>query len=49
MPQQGHKIFLLSGSLAPLVRAISARLPVPRQNITVCATELEIRAAGGPV
>jgi phosphoserine phosphatase len=38
---QGHRIFLLSGSLAPLVRAIASRLPAPPQSITVCATELE--------
>jgi fatty acyl-CoA reductase len=38
---QGHRIFLLSGSLAPLVRAIASRLPAQSQSITVCATELE--------
>lgn len=38
---RGHKIFLLSGSLGPLVRAIATRLPVPSEVITVSATELE--------
>ena len=36
---QGHRIFLVSGTLAPLAFGIAQRLPVPTE---VCATELEI-------
>jgi HAD superfamily hydrolase (TIGR01490 family) len=35
---QGHRIFLVSGTLAPLAFGIAQRLPVPAE---VCATELE--------
>lgn len=37
--EQGHRIFLVSGSLAPLVRDAVRRLPV---RVEVCATELEV-------
>ena len=37
--EQGHRIFLVSGSLAPLVRGAARRLPV---RVEVCATELEV-------
>jgi len=36
---QGHRIFLVSGTLAPLALEIAQRLPVPTE---VCATELEV-------
>ena len=41
---EGHRIFFLSGSLAPLVRAVIRLLPLPSEQIIVCATELESRA-----
>jgi HAD superfamily hydrolase (TIGR01490 family) len=36
--QQGHQIFLLSGTLQPLASALARIIPVP---VKVCATELE--------
>jgi HAD superfamily phosphoserine phosphatase-like hydrolase len=36
---QQHRIFLLSGTLAPLARAIAPQLPCP---VEICATELEV-------
>ena len=39
---QGHKIFLISGTLAPLTEAVARQLP---PEVTTCATQLE--AAGG--
>lgn len=36
---QGHRIFLVSGTLAPLALGTAQRLPVPA---TACATELEL-------
>jgi HAD superfamily hydrolase (TIGR01490 family) len=37
---QGHRVFLVSGTLGPLARAAAHRLPGP---IEVCASELEAR------
>jgi HAD superfamily phosphoserine phosphatase-like hydrolase len=37
---QQHQIFLVTGTLAPLARAIVRQLPCP---VEVCATELELR------
>ena len=37
---QGHRVFLVSGTLGPLARAASCRLPGP---IEACASELEAR------
>jgi HAD superfamily hydrolase (TIGR01490 family) len=37
---QQHQIFLVTGTLAPLARAIVRQLPCP---VEVCATELEVR------
>jgi HAD superfamily hydrolase (TIGR01490 family) len=37
--RQGHMIFLLTGTLAPLARAVAQRIPVP---VEVCATQLEM-------
>jgi len=39
--ERGHKIFLLSGTLAPLARAVARRL-AHTSRITVGATELEV-------
>lgn len=36
---QGHRIFLVSGTLAPLALGLAQRLPVP---VEVCATQLKI-------
>jgi HAD superfamily hydrolase (TIGR01490 family) len=36
---QGHRIVLVSGTLAPLARLVAKRLPVP---VEVCATRLEL-------
>lgn len=36
---QGHRVFLVSGTLAPLARALAEQFPVPTE---VCATEIEI-------
>lgn len=36
--RQGHRIFLLSGTLRPLAEAVARLLPVP---IEICATQLE--------
>jgi len=36
--RQGHRIFLLSGTLQPLAEAVARLIPVP---VTVCATQLE--------
>ena len=35
---RGHEVILLTGTLAPLARAIAAKLPGP---VEICATELE--------
>jgi len=40
---QGHKIFLVSGTLAPLARTIARQLPC---SLAVGATELEVRENG---
>jgi HAD superfamily phosphoserine phosphatase-like hydrolase len=37
--QQGHRVFLVSGTLAPLARALAERLPIAME---ICATEIEI-------
>lgn len=37
---QGHRVFLITGTLAPLARAAASRLPGPLES---CATELEVR------
>jgi HAD superfamily hydrolase (TIGR01490 family) len=37
--QQGHRIFLLSGTLEPLASAIARQLTIP---VAVCATQLEV-------
>jgi HAD superfamily hydrolase (TIGR01490 family) len=37
---QGHRVFLVSGTLGPLARAAASRLPGP---IEACASELETR------
>ena len=37
---QGHRIFLVSGTLRPLAEAVAKQLPVPA---TACATELDVR------
>lgn len=37
---QGHRVFLVSGTLAPLARVVTSRF---RSAIGVCATELEVR------
>ena len=39
---QGHKIFLVSGTLAPIARALSQRLATVAE-IEVCATEVELK------
>lgn len=39
---QGHRVFLVSGTLACLARVVARRLP---RQVEVCATELEIRDA----
>ena len=39
---QGHRVFLVSGTLACLAHAVARRLPGP---VEVCATELEVRSA----
>jgi HAD superfamily hydrolase (TIGR01490 family) len=39
---QGHRVFLISGTLEPLARAVARRLP---GQIEVCATRLEMRGA----
>ena len=35
---QGHRIYLVSGTLAPLARIVAAQFPVP---VEICATELD--------
>jgi putative phosphoserine phosphatase/1-acylglycerol-3-phosphate O-acyltransferase len=40
---QAHKIFLVSGTLAPLAKMVARQLPWPA---IVCATELKVRDAG---
>ncbi|HJY87362.1 MAG TPA: HAD family phosphatase [Candidatus Acidoferrales bacterium] len=36
---QGHRVFLVTGTLGPLARGVARYLPI---SITVCATELEV-------
>jgi HAD superfamily hydrolase (TIGR01490 family) len=37
---QGHRVFLVSGTLAPLARIFAKRF---RDTVSICATELEVR------
>ncbi len=36
---QGHRVFLISGTLKPLAQIVARRLPAP---VEICATELEV-------
>jgi HAD superfamily hydrolase (TIGR01490 family) len=43
---QGHRVFLVSGTLAPLARVVARRLALRvSADIAVCATELEVEAS----
>src|SRR5271155_5804185 len=47
---QGHCLFIVSGTLAPLARAVARRLgALISAEIEVCATELEIAAGGAGI